>query len=147
MCHGGNGHLPACQTALAVVSWLTITLLGPTLLYSGTSHIGDYSAVSRKYIILSPVNLCPFRVSAQDRWLSFMQTTPLNVTLQSYNWGVWLASNLLDRDNLSEENQSPAPNVSIIQRFHCTSTCTSAAVPMLWTFSLQSPTGPRPRSQ
>ena len=48
-----------------------------------------------------------------------MQTTPLSVTLQRHNWGVWLANNLLDRDNLSKEDKSLAPNVSIIQRFHC----------------------------
>ena len=58
-------------------------------------------------------------VSAWDHWLSFMQTTPLNVTLQPYNWGVCLVSNLLDRDNISTEDNSPAPSVSVIQRFHC----------------------------
>ena len=79
----------------------------------------SYSALPRKYIILSPVHVCLFWVSARDRWLRFMQTTPLNVTLQPHNWGVWLASNLRDRDNLSTEDNSPAPNVSIIQRFHC----------------------------
>ena len=53
----------------------------------------SYSAVPRKYIIFFfflPI-YC-FRVSARDHWLSFMQTTPLNVTLQPHNWGAWLAS-------------------------------------------------------
>ena len=48
-----------------------------------------------------------------------MQTSPLNVTLQPHNWEVWLVSKLKDRDNLSKEDKSSAPNVFAIQRFRC----------------------------
>ena len=72
----------------------------------------SYSAVPRKYIILSSVNFCRFRVSAQIADSASCRLHPFNVTLQHHNWGVWLASIFQDRDNLSKVDKSPAPNYS-----------------------------------
>lgn len=44
----------------------------------GNSAIFSYLTVPTKHVILSSLDFCTFRVTMWDRWLSFLQITPLN---------------------------------------------------------------------
>ena len=84
--------------------------------------IFSYSAVPRKHIILSSIVFYLFFFFFLVL-LIFVYSACLHEITDSASCrpypSMCLASNLRDRDNLSIKDKSHAPNVSIIQRFHC----------------------------
>ena len=48
-----------------------------------------------------------------------LQATPLNTISDLRIEGRGLLANLRDKDNLSTADKTPAPNVSVVWRFHC----------------------------
>ena len=115
----GRTHVPkgqvAVQNSLQEQTMMEVSDKNNIVKISIKFLTSSYSVVPRKYIILSSVD-CPFIVSTRDLWLGFMQTTPLSVTCTFIIEGCGcLATSKMG----TTSDKSPAPNVFVIQRFHC----------------------------